>query len=71
MKVKLTYFKTSGKYYSDGEYNTTQDTMHGIWQEVRLMRTMGKLPGLVDGCSEFITSVDVPEHKYNHPHIII
>lgn len=71
MKVKLTYFKESGKYYSDGEYDTKIKNLFDIWDEVRQMLDSGIRPGLCDGANEFIVSVDVPDHEHNHPKLII
>lgn len=71
MKVNLVYFKHSGKYYSDAQYFTGEEDLWMIWNEVEEKLIDGKLPGLVDGAREFIVSVDVPEHPYNHPHLII
>lgn len=48
-KVKLTYFKQSGKYYSEGDYVTHQDLHVRIVQEVWRMAKENKLPGLNDG----------------------
>jgi len=67
--VKLTYFKQSGKFYAEGEYRSFKTHMFEIFEEVQAMAETGKLPGLVKGCSEFIVSIDVPEHIYNHPHL--
>lgn len=71
MKVQLVYYKPSGKYYSDAEYFTGETDLWMIWNEVEDKLIEGKLPGLVDGAREFIVSVYVPEHPYNHPHLII
>lgn len=49
MKVKLTYFKNSGKYYSDGEYNTSLENGYEIYGEVRSFQDIGILPGLSTG----------------------
>ena len=38
MKVYLTYFKESGKYYGGGEYTTDLKYMHEITEEVRRMK---------------------------------
>ncbi len=69
--VKLTYFKPSGKYYSDGEYESNKEDLWEIWNEVEQKRESGHLPGLIEGHSPFIVSVDVPDHPHNHPHLII
>lgn len=71
MEVKLTYFKESGKYYSGGSYEAENKPLFEIWDEVREMQAAGKLPGLVSGATEFIISVDVPEHEHAHPRLII
>ncbi len=71
MKVYLTYFKTSGKFYSQGTYETGDKPLYKIWEEVRGFQEQGKLPGLIDGSVEFIISVEVPEHPHAHPHLII
>lgn len=61
MKISLTYFKQSGKYYTSGEYNTQIPlhtigvaNMYGITDEVKAMRELGKLPGVTDGSNFFI-----------------
>lgn len=70
MKVKLDYFKQSGKFYGDGEYETQETVLFRIWDEVEDKRNLGVLPGLAEGHSRFIVSIDVPEHELNHPHLI-
>ena len=82
MKVKLTYFKSSGKYYSDGEYETSIphiELLHGgakapplfqIWDEVAGMMVRGQLPDLIPGHSNFSVLVDVPDHPHRHPRMI-
>lgn len=49
-KVKLTYFKDNGKYYSVGEYESSFDFDYDIYTEVRVwaggLENLGSLPGL-------------------------
>lgn len=71
MIVKLDMFKRNGKWYSEGEYETEEKPLYQIWAEVRRMRDERRLPGLIEGHSDFIVSVDVPDHEHNHPHLII
>lgn len=66
-KVKLTYFKRSGKYYANGEYRTDPMMYYDIVTEVRRMLNGGNLPGLVDGCKEFDILVEV---RNAPPHLI-
>jgi hypothetical protein len=68
MLVKLTYFKRNGKYYSSGEYQTTQTQLFEIWQEVH---DMTEHPGLLCKWTEGPISIDVPRHRNRHPHLII
>jgi hypothetical protein len=71
MKVNLTYFKDTGKYYCEGLYHTNLDPLFEIWDEVREMKKVGALPGLVKGSTEFYVLVEVPEHEHNHPRLIL
>jgi hypothetical protein len=70
--VELTYFKTSGKYYSDGEFEASVDL--ALWEIFDLVQSKldnGNLPGLVHGAKEFYVLINVPNHPYNHPHLCI
>lgn len=67
MKVKLTYFKDSGKYYSEGEYNSNEKELYEIHDEVRVMIKDKCLPGLMENHSSFIVLVNVPGHEHEHP----
>jgi hypothetical protein len=69
--VKLTYFKANGKFYSTASYVSTQPELFRIWEEVALMQSEGKLPGLVEGARMPIIWVKVPMHPHRHPHLVI
>ena len=71
MRVNLTYFKQSGKFYSEGTYTTNRKELFEIWYDVALLMQDKELPGLMPGHSNFIVSVDVPEHPHRHPHLIL
>lgn len=71
MLVKLTYFTPSGKYYSKGSYTTNKRGLYDIWDEVEDMRVQEDLPGLSPGPSNFIISVDVPDHLHRHPRLLL
>lgn len=68
--VKLTYFKESGKYYSEGNYQTEKTDLFEIFREVRDKVERGRLPGLCDG-AKFTTLIAVPGHPHEYPHLII
>ena len=68
-KVRLLYFKQTGKYYSDGEYETVHDSFHDVVKEIKQMKIDGNLPGLVEGCREFIILLETQE-PWGVPHII-
>lgn len=71
-KVELTYFKrTSGKYYSDGSYISNKEHLIEIWEEVEKMLACKRLPGLINGASEYHVLVNVPEHPHDHPKLIL
>jgi hypothetical protein len=74
MLIKLTYFKSSGKYYSEGEYRTVKTYFHEIIHEVRTMLATGNNPGLVDNAvnvDKFITLVTYEESDAFPPQIVI
>jgi hypothetical protein len=72
MKVNLTYFKASGKFYSSGIYNTKNEFMFRVFDEVRDMRKAGKLPGLCEGGGQdFIILVDSSEVPNGYPGLIL
>ncbi len=70
-KVELTYFKQSGKYYSTASYTSQEEKLFKIFEEVREMKRIGKLPGLVSGCTEFLVLINVSNHPHNHPRLIL
>lgn len=69
--VKLTYFKSSGKYYSEGCYVSRQLHLFEIFEELDAMLACGTRPGMVDGPNDYFVVVDVPAHPHNHPHLIL
>lgn len=66
MIVKLTYFKRSGKYYSEGEYESSCTEMYEVHDEVR---AMNKHPGLLGKWSEYIHITTDSDNEV--PHLII
>lgn len=70
-KVKLTYFKESGKYYTDEIYETDKEMMYDVYDEVRQMQREGTLPGLVEGCGKEFTILITSEGvKHDVPQLI-
>lgn len=71
-KVKLTYFKAGGKYYSEASYYSAFDYLHDIWDEVEELRDWGKLPGLASGGEKsWHILVECPGHPNDHPRLIV
>jgi len=70
-KVNLTYFKESGKFYSEGSYISHKLYLWDIWDELKQMFADGIRPGLIAGANEFYTLIEVPEHPHNHPYLWI
>lgn len=58
--AKLTYFKPSGKFYSEGVLHTRHTESNQIMCEVECAFNMRRLPGLMQGHSQFITLVEIP-----------
>lgn len=70
--VKLEYFKPSGKWYCSGEYISDMKTLYDIWNEIKYARDNGFLPGVGPSVGrDFLISVRVPNHKSDHPHLIV
>lgn len=53
--VELEYYRASGKFYGSGEYTSIKNSFCEVFDEVRKLLISGKLPGLCEGHSEFIT----------------
>jgi len=69
--AKLTYFKRSGKYYSSGEMEVDGNwDLFEIWRLIRDEQHKGRWPGLTNGQHDFITLIEVPGHRHEHPHLI-
>lgn len=45
-KIELQYFKRGGKFYTEGSYMTDNVLVYQVADEVREMRSDGKLPGI-------------------------
>jgi hypothetical protein len=72
LKVKLTYFRKSGKYYSNGKFDVPDDTPYFvIIEKVRKMQRDGKLPGLAQGYTNVLIYIRCPGHEHDHPRILV
>jgi hypothetical protein len=69
-KVKLQYFKQSGKYYAEGEFETDEVQAYHVHEQVRQMQELGTLPGLAAGCREYDIYVDTSALDSHFPVII-
>lgn len=70
--VKLTYFKDSGKYYSEGTFEVDQEkAMFHIFEIVKNLQRRKRLPDLVDGAAFNYIYVEAPGHPNNYPALII
>lgn len=69
--VKLTYFKKTGEYYNETQYNTHRCFLSDIWDEVKQFKNAGDLPGLIKYKYDFIILVDVTNHQHNRLKLII
>ena len=67
MLVRLVYFKETGKYYSEGTFESVGDWWDDL-EEVRRMIHGRRLPGLVQGHSEFYVFMQVGDSV---PHLLL
>jgi len=65
--IKVTYFKPSGKFYAEGEYETFLDHMFEVFEEFEEMLKKGVRPGLVNGHSNFTAVLDCDNHPFGYP----
>jgi hypothetical protein len=49
MKVQFSYFKQSGKFYSEGEANIEGETLADVLINILSMLKQGTRPGIADG----------------------
>ena len=67
-KVQLTYFKSTGKYYTQGKYHTEQDNMLEVIEEVKILKKFNDLPGIT--CNDMIILVEV-DSDFAYPQLIL
>lgn len=70
-KVELTYFQPGGKYYSLGSYTSDCEHVFEIHEEVRKLKNLNKLPGLIGGWEGMVILIGVPEHPHNCPRLML
>lgn len=58
--IRLEYFKSSGKYYTEDEFKTTEINPIKIFNEICNMKTNNKLPGVA--CGDFTVYINASEH---------
>lgn len=67
IEVKISYFKESGKFYTNSSIGYPDDKgFYDIVENIRMFARRGTLPGLVEGCKEFDILVQIGEL----PHLI-
>jgi len=65
-KVKLIYFRQTGKLLAKAETVIAHEDLVEIWEEIDEMRRLGRLPGLRAGAGrDLFVIVDVPDHPKN------
>lgn len=68
-KVKLEYFKHSGKYYTDDELLINESNSNKILEDIYRLKNENKLPGVVNS-NEFIVYVDTSDYNGGFKKII-
>ena len=69
--IELTYFKPSGKYYTNGAYVTNLKSMYQIFEQVQKLKDSGELPGLGVTSDHYIIHIYAPEHPNYYPGLIL
>ncbi len=69
-EIKLTYFKRSGKYYTEGSYYSEKEYMYQIFEEVAELKENLQLPGLSSGDWEGIIHIYSDTHPNAYPGLI-
>jgi hypothetical protein len=70
-KVKLSYFRQTGKFVSDAETTSTRETISEIWSDINDKRRLGQLPHLRPGTGrDLFVIVDVPDHPQRVLHMV-
>jgi hypothetical protein len=71
-KVKLIYFRQTGKFLASAETTITLDELIEVWEAVDDMRRLGRLPGLRPGAGrDLFIVVDVPDHPKRVLHMVM
>jgi hypothetical protein len=70
-KVKLIYFRQTGKFLTIAEMTSANTAIVEIWEEIDDMRRLGRLPGLRPGAGrDLYIIVDVPDHPQRVLHMV-
>ncbi|WP_291567144.1 MULTISPECIES: hypothetical protein [unclassified Clostridium] len=68
-KIKLEYFKHSGKFYTEEDYTTIKENMINVLDEIKNMKETGTLPGVYG--TNWIIHVNADEHPNGYPLLIL
>lgn len=72
MKAQLMYFKLTGKWFMDTEWEVPIEyqslPLFEIWDYLRRLQRIRRLPGLHEGHSAYdVVVVSVKDHPRDHP----
>ncbi len=71
-RIKLQYFKSSGKWGYEGELEWADDkSMYGLIDHVKDLDRNRKLPGLASGSWDGPIYLDTSEHPMGYPLLIL
>jgi hypothetical protein len=75
MNIKLTYYKQSGKFYSDAIMvipgDPTNWPMFRVFEHVKDVLNLRMLPELVHGHSPYYVHVDPVDHPLGYPSLVV
>lgn len=71
-RVRLTYFRQTGKFLATAETTIAREAIDEIWKEVDNKRRLGDLPGIRPGAGrDLLVVVDVPDHPQRVLHMVM
>lgn len=71
-RVRLTYFRQTGKFLATAETTIDREPIHEIWKEVDTRRRLGDLPGIRPGAGrDLLVVVDVLDHPQRVLHLVM
>lgn len=74
-RINLTFFKTTGKYYSGADFEAEFPDGTPLFEVIDFVRNLrvkkDERTGLTSGGLSFYCVVNVPTHEHDHPSLLL